>query len=499
MRPRRAALWSAGDVRRAAAPARRGALEAVGQGQEASPWCGSARAVDAHIALIPAEPRVPWSCRAPRLPVHGTPGCGSALPAVPRFALRGARGGGTVDLGDRTRGLLELQAARTELGDDPVPGALEVTAAVMEYRAALVLGHPTAAAGRRPAWLARRRTEAPRAAPGAGVDAARRRTAPRGAGSDRPAARGRPPTGERTPSSRRGCSRRGRAGARGTDRARGAPAPGNRPRGAARRACGPSPRPGGRSGRCWSTSWSGAATVRHSRGGRWPPVRTRRTPGDDRAQRAGVRRAEPAAVAGGPQGDRRGPGRLDQHDQEPYPCALREARGRHPAGGRARRPRTGRARVRPALDPGTGPPQRDAAHVRDLQPGWGHDEKGPAPGEPDDTRVVPAQSGAGGRRGLVDPQLGQLRRDRRADGAGADFEIPADGGRELLQEVGQRRGSGSGAGAVCLRPPRGPGRRHRGGPRRQSAAAAGHRSPSRDRGSQGWEGNHSQPGRTSCG
>ncbi len=52
--------------------------------------------------------------------------------------------------------------------------------------------------------------------------------------------------------------------------------------------------------------------------------------------------------------------------------------------------------------------------------------------------VVPAESGARRRGRLVDPEFDQLRGDRRADRARADVEVPDDGGRELLQEVGER-------------------------------------------------------------
>ena len=69
-------------------------------------------------------------------------------------------------------------------------------------------------------------------------------------------------------------------------------------------------------------------------------------------------------------------------------------------------------------------PQRHAADVRDLQPGRRQHQEGAAVGHPAHPRVVPAQAGAVGRGRLVDPQLDQLRADRRADRAGAGLTVP---------------------------------------------------------------------------
>ncbi len=143
-----AALWLVGDVREAATTA--DAALAGAAGREDSPWFAVARAVDAHVGLLRAEPH-----RALAIPVHEPPSWDRVLPPVLRYALRSARGGGLVDVGDRARGLLELQSARAELGHTRAPAALEVTAALMEHRAASSLGHTTAAAGVA-SWLAAR-------------------------------------------------------------------------------------------------------------------------------------------------------------------------------------------------------------------------------------------------------------------------------------------------------------------------------------------------------
>jgi LuxR family maltose regulon positive regulatory protein len=124
-------------------------------GREDSPWVAVARAVDAHIGVLRADPTT-----ALATPVHEPTTGGPVLPPVLRYALRSARGGGLFDVGDRARGLLELQAARAELGDTRAPASLEITAALSEHRAASLLGHATAAASVA-AWLATRRPTCP--------------------------------------------------------------------------------------------------------------------------------------------------------------------------------------------------------------------------------------------------------------------------------------------------------------------------------------------------
>ena len=87
--------------------------------------------------------------------------------------------------------------------------------------------------------------------------------------------------------------------------------------------------------------------------------------------------------------------------------------------------------------------------------------------------VVPSESGACGRGRLVDQKLDQLRANRGLDRARADVEVPADGRRELLQEVGERREARRRQAAPRLRAARGPARSDAGRSRRQPAAAAG--------------------------
>jgi LuxR family transcriptional regulator, maltose regulon positive regulatory protein len=143
-----AALWTVGDVPRSREAAEKVLAE---PGVDPGPWTAIARAVAAHGSLLHGDPVAARATAGDAVPV--------TVPAV-RLALRCARGAAAVDLGERTAGLLELQAARTDLGDAAIPGALAVTAALLEHRAALDLGHTTAAAAVT-AWLAGRRPRGP--------------------------------------------------------------------------------------------------------------------------------------------------------------------------------------------------------------------------------------------------------------------------------------------------------------------------------------------------
>ena len=62
-----------------------------------------------------------------------------------RFALQVIHGAATFDQGHRANGLAELQQARSELGDHPIGAEQAASAALLEFHAALQLGHTTAA------------------------------------------------------------------------------------------------------------------------------------------------------------------------------------------------------------------------------------------------------------------------------------------------------------------------------------------------------------------
>jgi LuxR family maltose regulon positive regulatory protein len=69
--------------------------------------------------------------------------------------LRGIHGAAVFDRGGRASGLAELQQTRTEFGDRPADAQSAAALAMLEFRAALLLGHSTAARTVR-GWLADR-------------------------------------------------------------------------------------------------------------------------------------------------------------------------------------------------------------------------------------------------------------------------------------------------------------------------------------------------------
>ena len=108
----------------------------AGHGWQDSPWTAGAHAVLAHACLMRRRP-----ARALQVAVDGLRIPPTAGPAV-RFALRSRPRGALFDIGNRPAGLLELQEAHAELGGDAGPRPLAATAALLEHRAALVLGLP---------------------------------------------------------------------------------------------------------------------------------------------------------------------------------------------------------------------------------------------------------------------------------------------------------------------------------------------------------------------
>ncbi|HEV7210552.1 MAG TPA: LuxR C-terminal-related transcriptional regulator [Blastococcus sp.] len=136
-----AAAVTAGDHARAGSLATEAVAVAVGHGWGDSPWVAASNAVLAHAALVQGRPT-----RAARAAAVGLRPDDRDLDPMIRFALRIARGGATFDLGDRVPGLLELQQAHAQLGATPLPAPLAAAAALLEHRAALLLGSPAAAA-----------------------------------------------------------------------------------------------------------------------------------------------------------------------------------------------------------------------------------------------------------------------------------------------------------------------------------------------------------------
>lgn len=134
------AASAASDNSRAAAAAAAAVGAATARGWQDSWWTGTAHGVLAHACLMRAAPE-----QALEAAVDGLRTTAAGDPVL-RFALRCARGAALFDLGARSTGLLELQQAQGELGGTVVPRALAASAALLEHRAALVLGYRAAAA-----------------------------------------------------------------------------------------------------------------------------------------------------------------------------------------------------------------------------------------------------------------------------------------------------------------------------------------------------------------
>ena len=105
-----------------------------------STWSITATSLLAHAALLRADPP-----QAQRLAAEGLTAPPALLTPPLRFALQAIHGAATFDQGHRANGLAELQQARSELGERPIGAEQAASAAVLEFHAALQLGHSTAA------------------------------------------------------------------------------------------------------------------------------------------------------------------------------------------------------------------------------------------------------------------------------------------------------------------------------------------------------------------
>jgi LuxR family maltose regulon positive regulatory protein len=116
-----------------------------------SMWSAAASAMVAYTALLRGEARAAEGLSGEALAALGPAVSSHSL----RFALRTVHGAAVFDRGDRVGGLAELQQARTEIGDLRTQVEQAASSAVLEFRAALMLGH-TAAARTVQGWLAER-------------------------------------------------------------------------------------------------------------------------------------------------------------------------------------------------------------------------------------------------------------------------------------------------------------------------------------------------------
>jgi LuxR family maltose regulon positive regulatory protein len=108
-------------------------------GWEDSIWYGAATAMVGYSDLLCCEP-----ADAARRTADALAAGAAARPEV-HFALHAVHGAAAFDLGARASGLAELQQARSDLGDNPSGPEHSAAMAMLEYRVALLLGHPTAA------------------------------------------------------------------------------------------------------------------------------------------------------------------------------------------------------------------------------------------------------------------------------------------------------------------------------------------------------------------
>jgi len=123
---------------------------AVGRGWEGSMWSAAANSMLAYAALLHAEP-----AEAERLSSRTLAMAPATTSPNLRLALQTIHGAALFDSGDTVGGLAEMRQARLKLGDLPAVSEQIAMAAMLEYRAALRLGH-AAAARTVEGWLADR-------------------------------------------------------------------------------------------------------------------------------------------------------------------------------------------------------------------------------------------------------------------------------------------------------------------------------------------------------
>jgi LuxR family transcriptional regulator, maltose regulon positive regulatory protein len=135
-----AIAWTRGDMHTMLALSTEALAAASRHGWPGSTWSVAATSMLAHAALLRADPPQAQHLAAEGLTAHP----GLLTPPL-RFALQAIHGAATYDQGHRANGLAELQQARSELGEHPIGPEQAATAAVLEFHAALQLGHTTAA------------------------------------------------------------------------------------------------------------------------------------------------------------------------------------------------------------------------------------------------------------------------------------------------------------------------------------------------------------------
>jgi LuxR family maltose regulon positive regulatory protein len=112
---------------------------ATDHGWEVSIWARTATAMTGYSDLLCCEPSDAGRRTADAL------AAGPASPPEVHCMLQAVHGAAAFDLGDRATGLAEMQQARSDFGDNRSGPEHSAAIAMLEYRAALLLGHPTAA------------------------------------------------------------------------------------------------------------------------------------------------------------------------------------------------------------------------------------------------------------------------------------------------------------------------------------------------------------------
>ena len=114
-------------------------VTAADHGWEGSTWSGAATAMLGYSDLLRSA-----AADAERRAADALAAGAPASPPL-RFALQAVHGAAVFDLGDRAEGLAELQRARSEFGDHQTGPEQCAAMAMLEFRAALLLGHAAAA------------------------------------------------------------------------------------------------------------------------------------------------------------------------------------------------------------------------------------------------------------------------------------------------------------------------------------------------------------------
>jgi LuxR family transcriptional regulator, maltose regulon positive regulatory protein len=129
-----------GDLRAMRAASSQAVAVAAEHGWTDTVWSAAGTAMLAYAALMRMD-----TIEAERLATEGLAiEAASSNPPL-RFVLRATRGAAAFDRGEKAAGLTELQQARSEFGELPAGAEHLAAMAMLEFRAALTLGHVTAA------------------------------------------------------------------------------------------------------------------------------------------------------------------------------------------------------------------------------------------------------------------------------------------------------------------------------------------------------------------